>query len=65
MSVHIKIIHLEGDLKKTCNLLLKVHKDTKGSSHTITQKVTKEKATDRKLKIEGIDERNILNTKRR
>ena len=36
-------------------MLLKVHKDSIGSSHTITQKVTKEKTIDRKLKMEGID----------
>ena len=42
------------------NMLLKVHKDPIGSSHTITQKVTNEKAIARKLKTEGIDKRNIL-----
>ena len=46
-SVHGKTIYLEGGLKKKCNMLLKVHKDTIGSSHTITQKGTKEKAIDR------------------
>ena len=44
-------------------MLLKVNKDKIGSSHSITQKVTKEKAVDRKLKIEGIEKRNILNVK--
>ena len=47
--------------------LLKVHKDTLPNTNnkTITQKITKEKTIERKLKEYGMDEKNILTTTRR
>ena len=44
---------------------LKVHKNTISRNQTITQKVTKEKNIERKLKSEGVDENNIITTRRR
>ena len=64
-SVNGKTIHLTNGLIKKRDMLLKVHKDTVGSKNTITQKITKEKSIERKLKSEGVDETNILTTKRR
>ena len=48
-------------------MLLKVHKDTipNTNNKTITQQVTKEKKIERKIRNEGIDEKNILTSKRR
>ena len=48
-------------------MLLKVHKDTIPTTNnkTITQKITKEKTIERKLKSDGVEEKNILTTKRR
>jgi len=64
-SVHGKTIHLTNGLIKKRDMLLKVHKDTIGSKHTVTQKITKEHTIERKLKQEGVDESNIVATKRR
>ena len=46
-------------------MLLKVHKGTIGNDNTITQKISKQKTTERILKSDGIDTHNILTTKRR
>ena len=66
-SVHGKTIHLTNGLIKKRDMLLKVHKDTIPTTNnkTITQKITKEKTIERKLKSDGVDEKNILTTKRR
>ena len=37
----METIYLEGGLKKKCNVLLKIHKNTIASSHT--KKATKQK----------------------
>ena len=66
-SVHGKTIHLTNGLIKMRDMLLKVQKDTIPTTNnkTITQKITKEKTIERKLKADGVDEKNILTTKRR
>ena len=66
-SVHGKTIHLTNGLIKKRDMLLKVHKDTipNTNNKTITQQVTKEKTIERKIRNEGIDEKNILTSKRR
>ena len=64
-SVHGKTINLTNGLTKKRNMLLKVHKDSIGNDHTITQKITKQKTIQRILKSDGIDTNNILTTKRR
>ena len=48
-------------------MLLKVHKDTipNTNNKTITQKITKEKTIERKLKENGMDEKNRVTTKSR
>ena len=65
VSVHGKTINLTNGLTKKRNMLLKVHKDSIGNDHTITQKITKQKTIQRILKTDGIDTNNILTTKRR
>ena len=51
-------------------MLLKVHKDTIGSKNevykplTVTQKITKEKTVERKLKADGVDAKNVLTSRR-
>ena len=44
-------------------MLLKVHKDTIPTTNnkTITQKITKEKTIERKLKSDGVDEKIYIN----
>ena len=64
-SVNGKTIHLTNGLTKKRNMLLKVHKDTIGNDHTITQKISKQKTIEKILKSDGIDTHNILTTKRR
>ena len=65
VSVHGKTINLTNGLTKKRNMLLKVHTDTIGNDHTITQKISKQKTTERILKSDGIDTNNILTNKRR
>ena len=62
-----KTINLTNGLIKKRDMLLKVHKDTipNANNKTITQRVTKEKTIERKIRNEGIDEKNILTSKRR
>ena len=64
-SVHGKTIHLTNGLTKKRNMFLKLHKDTIGNDNTITQKICKQKITERILKSDGIVTHNILTTKRR
>ena len=70
-SVRGKTIHLTNGLVKKRDMLLKVHKDTIGSKNegykplTVTQKITKEKTIERKLKADGVDAKNILTSRRR
>jgi hypothetical protein len=40
-SVNVKIIHKSNGSIKKCDILLKAHKETIGSTKTITQQITK------------------------
>ena len=50
---------------KNRNMLLQIHKDTLPMNKTITEKITKVRPIERKVKSEGIDEIHIINYKRR
>ena len=68
INISGKTIYLsDGQIKKR-NMLLKIHKDTNPFSsgyQTITNKITKERTVERKIRAEGIDENNIINYKKR
>jgi hypothetical protein len=64
-SVRGKTVYLEGDIKKSRDMLLKVHKDTINTASGITEKVSKERRAKRRFDRAGMDASNVIEARTR